>query len=96
MKKGYFAQQQGRLGAKELYKYKITDLITQTCCRFRGKIIRENLNLHIKKAFWEYGGETTCLQEFLGECPREAIFFSLGLKVGTCQRTESENGHRAR
>lgn len=24
------------------------------------------------------------------------FFFSLGLKVGTCQRTESENGHRAR
>ena len=56
MEKGYFTQQQGRLGAKELYKYKIADLIIQTLCRFRGKIIRENLNLHIQKAFWEYGG----------------------------------------
>lgn len=75
MEKGYFTQQQGRLGAKELYKYKITDLIIHTLCRFRGKIKRENLNLHIQKAFWEYGGETTCLQKFLGECPREVIFF---------------------
>lgn len=75
MEKGYFTQQQGRLGAKELDKYKITDLITQTLCRFRGKIIRENLNLHTQKAFWEYGGETTCLQKFLGECLMEVSFF---------------------